>query len=502
MSKSKQWVIFIVCALAVFMVDIDFTAVNLVLSNIASALGEPLSTMQWVITGYMIAAGALMAFGGRLADIVGYRRVFLVGLVVFGLSSAGVGFSHSATEMICFRLIQGAAIAFTFPISIVVLRFVFPKTQLGFVTGLMVTIAGFSQAIGPSFGAYFLVHFGWRSIFLLNVPLTALTLIAAYCLIPKPELPEKRAALHGLPISLFVGALFVLMYGLSSVSHWGVLSLKFLSCCVLSLLALAWVVRIENRSEEPILNFRLFRIADMRYIYIVRFLLVFVYYTLLFVLGLLLQNVLHYSIEKSGSMMLLMTLVIGVLSIPSGKLVDKVGAKCLLIWGVIFLLVGLILLGVFSITLQEMYLMTALCVLGVSFAMTIPASASVIMLSAKPQEAGSAMGLFFTVSFIGDAVGIAVSAGLLYHYSAEKLMVLLRKTHHVLNAKQLHHVLAISHGAYSSGHKQALFSGLNVRVFDLIARHAFLYGFLVLLSVAAVFGLVSLAGVLRLRSSA
>ena len=147
-----KWWIFISLALSVMLVNVDLSAVNLAIPSITDDLNLTLNAAQWIINGYTIAAAALMAYAGRLCDMFGYRKIFLPGLLVFILTSIAVAFSMGAWSISLSRIFQGASIAFIFPIAGVIVRDVFPQNEQGFAIGLIVSIAGFSQALGPTFG--------------------------------------------------------------------------------------------------------------------------------------------------------------------------------------------------------------------------------------------------------------------------------------------------------------------------------------------------------------
>jgi EmrB/QacA subfamily drug resistance transporter len=486
---SKKWVVFIACAIAVFMVDVDLTAVNLVLTNMASELHAPLSTMQWVIDGYMIAAAGLMAFGGRLADTLGSRRVFLSGLLAFALASAAVGFSMDVNQIIIARIIQGACIAFTFSISLVVIRAAFPANKQGFVIGLMVAIAGLSQAIGPTFGATILTYLGWRYIFLINIPLSAIALIMGYLTIPKATAnTHKKGSLNGPAVFLFCFSLLLLMTALNEAIHWGLLSLRFIGPIIVSIAALIWFIAIEERASDPILNLRLFKIANFSNLNVSRLGLSYIYFTLLLTVSLLLQNILNYSALNAGLFMLSLTLVIGVLSIPAGKMVDKLGVKKPFLTGLLFLVLGLLTLLLFYTHVSSALLGAALALIGVSFALTMPASGTATMMSVPPEQGGSAMGLYFTTSFIGGSVGIAISSFILQKVSSLKLNQLLSHTSYQLSTWQISHLKNAASGLHSI--EKGRFPAEWISTLESTVHTAFLHGFLSVIGVSFIFAII------------
>lgn len=256
-ENNRKWWVFVATALAVMMVDIDITAVNLALATIARELNVGLSTAQWIIDGYMIAAASLMALGGRLSEIFTGRRVFLFGLGLFAIASFAVGFSTGTWSIISSRILQGACIAFTFPVAIILVRQIFPVEKQGFVIGLMVAIAGLSQALGPTIGGVIIHVLSWRWIFFLNVPLALFAFVVASYALPKVKIPSATYSLHMKGVMALVLGLFGIMTALNEVLRWGVNSIQFIGLLSIGFVLLIVFIFIEFKSRNPLLELRL-----------------------------------------------------------------------------------------------------------------------------------------------------------------------------------------------------------------------------------------------------
>ncbi len=500
-TAHKKWWLFLATALAIMMVDIDVTAANLALSTIAHDLHFGLSTAQWIIDGYMIAAASLMAFGGRLSDILGTRRVFLAGLVVFTLSSLAVGLSIGPLSIIISRIVQGSCIAFTFPVALVVVRQVFPPHQHGFVIGLMVAIAGLSQALGPTVGGVIITLLSWRWIFLLNIPLALLALFMIACWLPKPDALTKEPIPY-LGATIFAMGLLALMTAINEITRFGVGSAIFILLMVSALILLALFAVIEWRSTHPVLNLHLFSNRDFCSVNVIRFLSNGVYFVLLFTLSLLLQNFLGFSALHAGYLLLAMTLVCGIASIPAGKLVDKIGPKHPILLGNLLLIVSTLLLSFIQQQGTLFLLMSALGLAGLGIALLIPATGTAVLLSTPREKSGSGMGIFLTNGFIGSSIGVALSGLLLTVWSRHQLDHLLAASTITVTTQQ-HAVLnQVASGVQRLATHQTHFSAAMLQILQPMTAHAFISSFHRLMLGCGLLLLVSFLAALRLQCAA
>jgi len=488
---NYKWWIFIAAALAIMMVDIDITAANLALANIANDLRINISTVQWIIDGYMIAAASLMAFGGRLSDIYGAKNVFIFGLVLFALSSLAVGLSNGPFSIIVSRIVQGACIAFTFPVSMVIIRDAFPEGQQGFAIGLVITIAGLSQALGPAFGGIIIYILSWRWIFLLDIPLALCALlITIYCVPKSATVSNASPQVFGNTILTF--GLLAIITALNEVNHFGINSIPFISLLLAGISMLLIFSFIEFRSLQPILDLRLLVNRNFLLINLIRVNFNFVYFSLLFALGLFLQNILGYSTLHASYLLLALTLVFGVIAIPCGKLVDKIGVKTPLLIGLFLLFIGTIFLASTRYYLTLANLLSAFTLIGLSIAFLVPASGAGALFAVPKERGGSAMGIFFTGGFIAAGLGVAISGLMLDLLSTSKLMGLL--THAGLNfsVTQIQNLKEIASGISTFVAHQDTLPREFVAQLNPIVHTAFLYAFYWLMLLGAILSFIGL----------
>lgn len=490
MNHSK-WLVFIATALAVMMVDLDITAANLALATIGKDLSISLANAQWIIDGYLIAAAALMPFGGRLTDVYGARRVFLVGLVFFTLVSLAVALAIGPWSIIISRILQGACIAFTFPVAMVIIRYVFPQNQQGFAIGLMVTIAGLSQALGPTVGGSIIHLLSWRWIFYIDVPLGLIALVLGYYAIPKPAPATTTQSLNIGGNSFLVFGLLALITALNEIGRWGIISVAFGSLLLLAIIFLFIFIYREIYAPQPVLDIRLLLNRNFTLVNLVRFNFNFVYFSLLFTLGLYLQNVLGYSALQAGYYLLALTLVFGVLSIPAGKLIDLIGVKQPIIVGLLFLIAGTAVLT-FIHPIGMSLMLLALVLIGLAIALLVPATGAAALFAVPQERGGAAMGVFFTGGFIAGALGVSVSGVLLALKSQQKLALLLQTLPVSLNTSQLAYLKEMAAGIRGMVYAPDLFSvGLWQQLLPLV-RESFAYAFTDVMWVGVRFAILAL----------
>lgn len=417
--QNAKWFVFLGAALAIMMVDIDMTAVNLAIADITKTLGLGISGGQWIVNGYTMAAACLMAFAGRIGDSFGHKRVFLIGLGVFAVGSLSVALANSLVTISIARIVQGASIAFTFPMAAVFVREVFPESQKGLAVSLLISVAGISQAIGPSFGGMMIYFFSWHWIFLINIPLALLCFyfIGRFLSEPKAITP-LHVDLSAL-LSLIVGQ-FALMTALNEVNEFGLRSFQFIGLFALSLIALAFFIHREWRAAYPLLGLRTLLNKGFSKLLSTRLIVTFVYFTWLFGLGLLLQKGFHYNAFDAGLIMMMMTITLVVFSIPVGKWIDHAGFKPPLLTGFLLMLVTCLLLSHVSLIAHLSYLLVGLFTGGLATALLIPATTAGSFHLVKHQNMGLAMGLLLACGFIGNSLGVAISGSVMDEVSVIK----------------------------------------------------------------------------------
>jgi MFS family permease len=257
----------------------------------------------------------------------------------------------------------------------------------------------------------------------------------------KQKIPKNMSV-----VILFIGGLLMMMTALNEIGHWGVSSFAFLSLMTGGILLTGLFSIIEYRTTNPILDLHLLVRRDFGLLNIVRIILNIVYFALLFLLSLFLQNIIGYSAIQAGFILLCLTLVFGVVSIPAGKWVDKVGVKKPCELGMLLLGLSCILFSLVTLSISPIIIVIALVLAGLGIGFSIPASGTAVLYTAPLDKLGAAMGIFFTTSFMGSSLGVALSGLMLELMSKYKLNLILQSNHSFIDTIDYEKLQAMASG--------------------------------------------------------
>lgn len=257
--QLRPWHVIAAASIGMFLVNLDFFALNLALPRIAIGLHTTSTDLQWVISGYMLAFGALLIPAGRLGDIFGRRKMLVVGLCIFGAASALCGSASSAGFLIAARGLQGIGGVLLYPMSVAVLTHAFPPERRRWALGNLYGLAALGTAAGPFIGGAVTEHLGWRWVFFLNIPLAAVAvgLVLAYVGESRDETVSHRV--DGLGLLLVSAGIVGITLAVDRGEDWGWTSATTLLTFALGLVLLAAFVFTERRVREPLVNLALFR---------------------------------------------------------------------------------------------------------------------------------------------------------------------------------------------------------------------------------------------------
>ncbi|HZU60473.1 MAG TPA: MFS transporter, partial [Solirubrobacteraceae bacterium] len=257
-DENRRWWTLGAMCFALFMVMLDNTVVNVALPSIQRSLHATLSSLEWTVNAYTLTFAVLLVTGGRLGDIFGRRRMFLFGVVVFGLASAAIGLAPTDKALVAFRAVQGIGSAFMMPGTLSIITQAFPARQRGTAIGTWAGVSALALAIGPVVGGFLTQDVSWRAIFFINPPVAvgavAVTLFATRE--SRDETVSRRVDIPGV-VTLTLGlTALVLALVEGNQWHWG--SPRIISLFAVALISLVAFAAIERRSPAPIVNFSFF----------------------------------------------------------------------------------------------------------------------------------------------------------------------------------------------------------------------------------------------------
>ena len=407
-ASQPRWLTFTGVMLMLALTNLDITIVNLATPAIAQAFHTGFVGMQWVISGTAMACAMTLIIMGRASDIYGNRLIFLVGTMLFILGSLLAALSPTLIILIFSRGIQGVGIAATLNTMFLITVDLFPKNKRGQAIGYVAAIAGLAQAIGPPLGGLILEYASWHWMFLINIPLgiTAFFIIRNYR--PKETTPADQA-IHYIGAVLLAIAIFLLVLTLNHAGEWGLKSILFWACLLLTILAFVTFAYLDRRHPQPLMNHEMLRSPILLNLLMIRALIFFIFFAFLFIVPIYLQNTLGFSPVQTGQILLSMTGTFGIVSYFGGRLTDIFGTKNLLISASIFYMVAFTLVALSFHSQSLVPMLFGFALYGVSLGLGLPSSATAILAEIPSESAGVGIATNLTVSLLGGAVGVAIT---------------------------------------------------------------------------------------------
>jgi EmrB/QacA subfamily drug resistance transporter len=405
---ARAWWTLVAAALGLGMNVLDGTVVNVALPSIQRDLHSSFSTVQWVVNAYFLSFAILLATGGRLGDIFGRRRIFLIGVAVFAAASAGCGVAPDNATLLVGRVIQGAGAALMIPATLALIVTNFPPDLVPRAIGLWAGVTGVALAIGPIVGGVLTKAVSWRAIFYLNVPVALITFMIALLAAreSRDEHASRRIDYPGivtLSLGLTAGVLAVI-----EASSWGWTSARIIGLLAGAVVALALFVVIERRSEAPILPLAIFRSLPFRGTNIAGFVLMFSVLGVLLYMAIYMQAVLGFSALKAGLLYLPATVPIALLGPVSARLAERFGAWPVTAVGMAFLAAAGGVETRLTASTHYGVIVAVMVLLGMGMGLIGAPISRLAIASAEARFAGAASGVFAMSRQIGAAFGVAV----------------------------------------------------------------------------------------------
>jgi EmrB/QacA subfamily drug resistance transporter len=408
---SKRWLALAVIVAAQFMVVLDVAIVNVALPSIKTDLHFSEQSLEWVITAYSIVFGGVLLLGGRLADILGRRKLFVAGVVLFTISSLLNGLAWSAGSLIAFRLLQGLGAALLSPAALSILTTTFREgRERNVALGVWGAASGSGAAAGVLLGGVLTSALSWSWIFFVNVPAGAIVLAVTPWLLRESKADLGHRTFDAAGAVSITGGLMLLVYALTRATQHGWGTTETIGLLVASgALVVAFVV-IELRSKAPLLPLGIFRLRTLAGANASGLLLASALFSQFFLLTLYMQQVLHYSALKTGLSYVALTLTVIGFSGISQALATRVGVRPLLPLGMLMAAGALVLYARLPVNGHYFWdLFPPFILSGVGLALAFVPMSIGALAGVRASEAGVASGLINTSQQIGGAIGVAVA---------------------------------------------------------------------------------------------
>jgi EmrB/QacA subfamily drug resistance transporter len=410
--RERRWLALGLLCMAQFVVVLDASIVNVALPSIGAALSFSQENLSWVVNAYVLTFGGFLLLGGRLADLLGRRRVFMFGLVLFALASLAGGFAESEGMLIGARAVQGLGAAILSPAALSIVTTTFTDgAERNKALGVWGAVAGSGGAAGVLLGGVLTDGLGWEWVLWVNVPIGIVAAAIAPTLLADTRSEAATRSFDVAGAFSVTAGLSVMVYALVDATDAGWGSTQTIGLLALAVVLLATFVAIELRSDSPLVPFRIFRIRTLTGANIVGILIGASLFSMFFFISLYMQQVLDYSAIKAGLSYLPLALTIILTAGIASQLVTKVGFKPVLAAGMLFIAAGLIWFGQVSVGggyVSDILGPSLLAAIGLGLAFVTSTIAAVS--GVDEHEAGLASGLINTSQQVGGALGLAVLA--------------------------------------------------------------------------------------------
>jgi EmrB/QacA subfamily drug resistance transporter len=412
-SKRGKDLALLLLAMTQFVIVIDASIVNVALPSIGAHLHFSRDALSWVVNAYTLTFGGFLLLGGRLADLLGRRRMFMIGLLVFSLASLAGGLAQSEAWLITARAVQGLGAAIVSPAALSIITTTFAEgAERNRALGIWGAVAGAGGAAGVLLGGILTSGLSWRWVLFVNVPIGLTAAVLAPLLLLESSAEDGTEGLDVPGAVTVTAGLALLVYAVVDAVNVGWGSAGTLLKIAGALALLAAFVAIERRQRHPLLPFSIFRLRTLRGANVVGLLIGMSLFSMFFFISLYMQEVLHYSPIKAGVSYLPLAVGIIVSAGAASQLVTRVGFKPVLAGGLLLIAAGLLWFsrvpapgGSFAGNVLGPSLLAAFG-LGFSF---VPVTIAA-MSGTKPHEAGLASGLINTSQQVGGALGLAILA--------------------------------------------------------------------------------------------
>jgi EmrB/QacA subfamily drug resistance transporter len=419
-GNRRWWTLAAMC-FALFMIMLDNTVVNVALPSIQNDLDATLSGLEWTVNIYTLAFAVLLVTGGRLGDILGRRKMFLFGVVVFALSSASIGLSPNEGWLVAGRALQGIGAAFMMPATLSIITVTFPPEERGKAIGTWAGVSALALAIGPVVGGALAEYVSWRAIFFLNLPVAigavTVTLFATHE--SRDESHEHSIDWPGIA-ALSIG-LSALVLALVEGNAWGWGSGRIVALFAVAVVGLAAFFAIEPRVREPMVDFALFRSRTFLGANGIAFIVSFAMFAMFFFTALYMQNILGYSPIQAGVRFLPSTLMIVLIAPLAGRLTDRVGPRPLIVSGLSLVTLALFLQTRITVDTGYGLLLPAFVLMGIGMALVMSPMSTAAMNSVVPEKAGVGSGILSMNRMVGATFGVAAIGALFQHLARNEL---------------------------------------------------------------------------------
>jgi len=407
---TNPWLISVVTFLGSCMAGIDTGVINVALPTITNLFNVNLSTAQWTVTGFLLALCALLPICGRFSDLYTKRRIYLLGLAVFTISSFFCSFSTTISQLIIFRVIQGIGGAMVMANSQAIIAMNFPSEKLGRALGINSMAISLGMILGPSVGGFLIAAFSWHAIFLINIPIGIIGFYFSYKSLPRNESIKKYESFDVLGTILFILGLNIILIAMSNGFSWQWSIGKIIAFCFLGIVVLLFFLLWEKKAQAPIIDLSIFKNLD----YLLGNVSVFLTYISLSTNNLLLpfafQDVFHFSPAITGVFLFIPPMFIVVMAPLSGYCSDFIDKAILVIVGLILITIAMLIEAFIQVGNSLFAIVIAQALLGIGLGIFMSPNNSSTLSTVPKTKLGIAASINSLICNCGKIFGTSIAA--------------------------------------------------------------------------------------------
>lgn len=409
-TQRLPWLPLGAMALAVFIVANDFTALSVALPPIEADLGTDITTIQWVINAYSLVFGVLTVSGGRLADLLGRRRIFVTGAAVFAVFSLVGAVAPDAQVLIAARALQAVGGAMMWPATLSMTYALLPPERKGLAGGIVLGVAGLGNASGPLIGGLLTDALDWRWVLLVNLPIALVTVLVVLRTVPESRGDEDDRRFDYAGMGLLSGSLVALLVALDQVPDWGwgdTRVIALLVACVL--LMAAFVVRERAAGMHGLIPSDVVGNRDFRVVVLAVLMMSMTFFTAMVYLPQFLEKLRGQSPLEAGAGLLPLMLVFGATAFAAGGLYERVGGRRVILAGAICQPAGMLALSFLSVDAGYAVLIPGMVLLGAGTGLFYSSATTAAIASLPESRSGLAGGVFYMLQVAGGSLGIGIA---------------------------------------------------------------------------------------------
>ena len=404
---GRKWYVMAAVAMSIFLATIDGSIVNVALPTLVRDLNTDFATVQWVVLSYLLAQTTLMLGVGRWGDMIGKKSIYTAGFVVFTAGSVLCGLAPTVYWLIGFRVVQAVGAAMTLALGMGIVTEAFPPGERGQALGIVGTLVSLGVVVGPTLGGILIEALSWHWIFFVNLPVGIIGTLMAYRFVPDFKPSGRQQFDYWGAVTLFI-SLLALLLALTTGQSIGFTQPIILLLLTVFAVFLAIFIRVEWRSQQPMIDLRLFRNTLFSVNLITGFITFVCIAGTFILLPFYLEDVLGYNTRQVGLLLATLPIFLGITAPISGSLSDRFGTRPITVAGLAILLIGYYAASTFNSQTNTLGFVLRLIPIGIGMGVFQSPNNSAIMGAAPRERLGIASSLLSITRTLGQTVGIAI----------------------------------------------------------------------------------------------